>query len=82
MRINNNNIPSIDVGGSDPGRRADRAAAEKSQQTDRIQLSSIANSAAANQADKLESLRIRVANGTYRPSADEIAGSMIDEMTQ
>jgi anti-sigma28 factor (negative regulator of flagellin synthesis) len=81
MRINNN-IPPISVGGADPNKRADRAAADKGAQNDQIQLSSVAHSAAASQADKLESLRIRVANGTYRPSADEVAGSMIDEMLQ
>ncbi|HZU27452.1 MAG TPA: flagellar biosynthesis anti-sigma factor FlgM [Bryobacteraceae bacterium] len=79
MRIDNS-IPPISIGGTDSGKRADRAAAEKSAQSDQIQLSSVAHSAAANQAEKLESLRIRIANGTYRPSAEEVAGRMIDEM--
>lgn len=81
MRINNN-IPPISVGGADAGKRTDRTAAGKGQQPDQIQLSSVAHTAASSQADKLESLRIRIANGTYRPSADAIAGSMIDEMSR
>ena len=80
MRINNDNVPSISVGGPDQGKRADRADLDKNARTDKIELSSIGLSAATTHADKLEHLRLSIANGSYRPTADEVAGSMIDEM--
>jgi len=80
MRINNNNIPPVSVGNSDATRRAEHANADKAGQSDQIQLSNVARSAADAHAEKLANLRMRVASGNYRPSADEVAGSMIDEM--
>jgi len=80
MRVNNNNIPPISIGGPDSGRRAERADGDKRAGADQIQLSTVAQSGAEAHTERLESLRMRVASGTYRPSADEVAGSMIDEM--
>ena len=79
MRIDNN-IPSISIGGSDAAKRSDRADGDKSAQADSIELSNIGLSAAASHTDKIEQLRVQVASGAYHPSAEEVAGSIIDEM--
>jgi len=79
MRINNN-IPSTPINGADGGKRPDRTDPSRSAKADQVQLSSIAQTGAETQSQKIENLRMRVMNGTYHVSADEIAGSMIDEM--
>jgi len=81
MRINNN-IPATPINGTDGGKRPDRVDADRSAKNDQVQLSSIAQSGAAAQSQKIENLRMRVMNGSYHVSSDEIAGSMIDEMTK
>ncbi len=79
MRINNNS-PATPIAGTENAQRQERIGSDKSARPDQIQLSNVASASAGAHSDKIENLKLRVSNGSYRVSADQIAGSIVDEM--